>query len=89
MPHGVVKPAFRELALVTCAVPDLREEGVPVWAGCLVEDLSGAARAVAELREVVTFPWDRVQLVFLGIQVVWGPLLCPRKFCETEQQYKT
>lgn len=73
MADRILKTSIRELAFITCAVPDLDEKGVPWWAVCLVEDVRRAP-SVIELKEMGAIPRLLIEFAFFRIQVVRSPL---------------
>ncbi len=73
MNGSVNEASLCELAGVTGAVPNLREERVPGGNACFMKDVRSTS-AVAVLREVSAVPRNRVELVFLWVKVVGRPL---------------
>ena len=73
MSGSIIEATLGELALVTGAIPELREEWVPGGYGGLMKYMRSTS-AVAELREVRAIPRVRVELVLFRIEVVWRTL---------------
>lgn len=66
MLHRIFQAGLSELALVTGPVPELAQEGVPIWGDCLVKDL-GRTPAETKLTEVGAIPGYRVEFILVGV----------------------